>query len=93
MEHVVNMHDAKSLLSKLVQLAQQGEVVVIAIHGKPAVRLVPIRPQPVFGLMKGVWPELPMSAFAPMADQDLEDNFGTEFVELMDAIAAAERNK
>jgi antitoxin (DNA-binding transcriptional repressor) of toxin-antitoxin stability system len=32
MDHVVNMHEAKSQLSKLVALAQQGESVTIAIR-------------------------------------------------------------
>jgi len=53
MNHVVNMHEAKSQLSKLVALAQQGESVTIAIHGRPVAKLVPIKPQPVFGLGKG----------------------------------------
>jgi prevent-host-death family protein len=36
----VNMLEAKNQLSKLVKAAQAGEVVVIANHGVPAVRLV-----------------------------------------------------
>jgi prevent-host-death family protein len=70
MEHVVNMHEAKSQLSKLVALAQQGESVTIAIHGKPVVKLVPIKPQPVFGLGKDQCPPVPWSAFAPMSDEE-----------------------
>jgi antitoxin (DNA-binding transcriptional repressor) of toxin-antitoxin stability system len=44
---VVNMHDAKTRLSKLV--------VVIAVNGTPAARLVPIEPRPKvkWGLLKG----------------------------------------
>ncbi len=37
----VNMHEAKTNLSKLVRSALEGEDVVIARHGKPMVRLVP----------------------------------------------------
>jgi prevent-host-death family protein len=37
-----NMHEAKSQLSKLVDLVRQGEEVVIARNGKPAARLVPV---------------------------------------------------
>lgn len=62
MEHVVNMHEAKSQLSRLVALAQQGESVTIAIHGRPVAKLVPIRPQPVFGLGKDLCPPVPWSA-------------------------------
>ncbi|MFZ5594501.1 MAG: type II toxin-antitoxin system Phd/YefM family antitoxin [Pseudomonadota bacterium] len=39
----VNMHDAKSQLSKLVEQALSGEDVVIAKAGVPAVRLVPVQ--------------------------------------------------
>lgn len=37
----VNMHEAKSKLSKLAELACQGEKVVIAKAGKPYLDLVP----------------------------------------------------
>jgi prevent-host-death family protein len=40
----VNMHDAKSQLSKLVEAVESGETdqVVIARNGRPAARLVPM---------------------------------------------------
>ena len=37
----VNMHEAKSNLSKLVGRAERGEEIVICRAGTPAVRLVP----------------------------------------------------
>jgi len=40
---VVNMHEAKSTLSKLVEEAESGEEIVIARAGEPVVRLVPVR--------------------------------------------------
>lgn len=72
-EHVVNVHEAKSQLSKLVALAQQGESVTIAIHGKPVAKLMPIKPQPVFGLGKDECPPVPWSAFAPTSDEEAAD--------------------
>jgi prevent-host-death family protein len=39
----VNMHEAKTTLSRLVERALAGEEVVIAKDGKPLVKLVPIR--------------------------------------------------
>jgi antitoxin (DNA-binding transcriptional repressor) of toxin-antitoxin stability system len=39
MATVVNMHDAKSSLSRLVKRAVAGEEIVIAKNGKPLVRL------------------------------------------------------
>ncbi len=70
MEHIVKMHEAKSQLSKLVALAQQGDSVMIAIHGKPVARLLPTRPQPVFGLGQDQCPPVRWSAFAPLADEE-----------------------
>ena len=39
----VNMHEAKSQLSRLAELAWQGEEVVICKAGKPWLHLVPYR--------------------------------------------------
>ena len=41
--HTVNMHEAKTKLSSLVQQALNGEDIVIARAGKPLVRLVPFQ--------------------------------------------------
>jgi prevent-host-death family protein len=40
----VNIHDAKTNLSKLVAAVEKGEEVIIARNGKPAVQLVRIAP-------------------------------------------------
>ena len=42
MEHIINMHEAKTQLSKLVAFAQRGESVTISCHGKPVAKLVPV---------------------------------------------------
>ena len=39
----VNIHQAKTGLSRLVEQAEAGEEIVIARAGKPAARLVPLR--------------------------------------------------
>jgi prevent-host-death family protein len=39
MATAVNMHEAKSSLSKLVKKAEAGEDIIIARNGKPVVRL------------------------------------------------------
>ncbi|PXX23118.1 MULTISPECIES: type II toxin-antitoxin system Phd/YefM family antitoxin [Burkholderia] len=52
----VNIHDAKTNFSRLVDAAAAGEEIVIAKAGKPAARLVPIepaKPQRRFGGLKG----------------------------------------
>lgn len=38
----VNIHEAKTNFSKLIEAVGQGEEIVIAKAGKPAARLVPI---------------------------------------------------
>ncbi len=49
----VNMHEAKSDLSRLVAAAWQGEEVIIMRAGKPVARLVPIREERRPGLARG----------------------------------------
>lgn len=38
----INLYDAKTHLSELVQRAAAGEEIVIARHGRPIARLVPL---------------------------------------------------
>lgn len=58
---IVNIHDAKTQLSKLLEQVQSGEDVVIAKAGTPIVRLVPYAPPkrkiaPPGGMMgEGFW--------------------------------------
>lgn len=41
---IVNVHEAKTHLSKLLERVAQGEEVTIAKAGRPVARLVPLRP-------------------------------------------------
>lgn len=55
----VNVHEAKTHLSRLLERVEQGEQIVIARAGKPVARLVPIEAtagkRPI-GLYKGqIW--------------------------------------
>lgn len=52
----VNIHDAKTHLSKLIERAVAGEDVIIAKAGKPLVRLTALEPPPRksrIGFLKG----------------------------------------
>ena len=53
----INIHEAKTQLSQLVDAAHRGETIIIAKAGKPMAKLVPLSHGPkrkvVFGLMKG----------------------------------------
>lgn len=40
--HTVNIHDAKTQLSRLVEQAAKGESFIIAKAGKPMVKVVPL---------------------------------------------------
>jgi prevent-host-death family protein len=57
---IVNIHEAKTHLSRLVEKAAKGEAFIIAKAGKPMVKVVPLeeaeqsKPAPQrFGFMKG----------------------------------------
>lgn len=54
--HPVNIFEAKTQLSKLVEKAEHGQDVVIARAGKPVARLTQLEPvkRPIrFGMLKG----------------------------------------
>ena len=40
----INIHDAKTQLSKLVDQAARGEAFIIAKAGKPMVKVIPLEP-------------------------------------------------
>ena len=46
MMQTVNMHEAKTQLSKLVARASAGEAIIVAKGGKPAARLGPLEEVP-----------------------------------------------
>jgi prevent-host-death family protein len=71
----VNMFKAKSALSKLVKQVESGaeEEIIIARHGKPAAKLVPLYPVtrgPVrLGLLKGKYASVSQDEFYEMNDE------------------------
>ena len=74
---LVNIHEAKTHLSRLVERVQAGEEIIIAKAGRPAARLVPIegerRPVKIGGL----------KARAP-----IPDDFNTMFEKEIEALFA-----
>lgn len=74
----VNMHEAKTHLSELVKAAEAGEVVVIARHGRPVVRLESVKRKGKgirLETLKGMFPSIPKDFDAPLADTQLSSNF------------------
>ena len=70
MPQLVNIYDAKTQLSRLVDRAAAGEEILIGRAGKPLVRLVPvddIGPRKP-GLLKGI--SVPDALFAPLSDEE-----------------------
>jgi len=69
----VNIHEAKTHLSKLLARVQGGEEIVIAKGGRPVARLVPYRKVGVrtFGVDLGVF-EVPEDFDAPLDPEVLE---------------------
>jgi len=84
--NVVNVHDAKTHLSRLLDRAAAGEEIVIGRAGKPVARLVPLeRRRPVrFGLLKG---QIDMAGFDE-ADADIELQLASSVIEPTDASGA-----
>jgi len=73
---IVNMHEAKTNLSKLAQKVIKGERVIISKNNEPIMELVPYKREPkksAFGILKG---QITMNESFWEADK--------EFIELLD---------
>jgi prevent-host-death family protein len=70
----VNIFEAKTQLSKLIEMVERGEEVIIARAGKPVARLTQLKPEKkpiIFGLMKGqIW--VADDFDAPLPDEILD---------------------
>lgn len=65
---MVNVHDAKTQLSRLIDRAHAGEEIVLAKAGKPYARLVPLAPVREPGGLDG---ELGDEFFDALPDDEL----------------------
>jgi prevent-host-death family protein len=78
---IVNVHQAKTHLSQLLQDVQQGQEVVIARSGVPIARLVPWKPE-----------GLPVAAPGAMRGQIvMASDFDAPLDALFDELAGADR--
>lgn len=68
----VNVHEAKTHLSRLLLRVAAGEEIVIARAGKPIARLVPVEPKPqrIIGQDDGLF-KVPDDFDAPLPDEVL----------------------
>ena len=80
----VNMLEAKTNLSRLVESVESGAEteIVIARNGKPAARLVPIKAEPDvsrrLGLLQGQYPAISLEDFNAVDDEVLGLFYGEE---------------
>ena len=68
----VNIHEAKTSLSRLLDAAAKGEEVIIAKAGKPVARLIPIgKPERKPGALQGTF-VVDEKFFEPLPDNELK---------------------
>lgn len=73
---IVNIHAAKTQLSRLLEQVEEGEEIVIARAGKPIARIVPLvptRPKRRLGILEGQY------TVADNIDDPLPDDLLEEF--------------
>jgi len=76
----VNIHEAKTRLSQLVEAAEAGEKVVLARAGKPVAELVRLKPRQGvrLGALKGMFPDEVLAAAAKrLSRKELDRLFGS----------------
>lgn len=70
----VNVHEAKTQLSKLIEAVEAGEEIIIARAGKPVARLMPLeasKPRRQLGMLAGQL-TVPDDFDAPLPDEVLK---------------------
>ena len=71
----VNVHDAKTHLSRLLARVQAGETIVIAKAGREVALLVPIDSRPALrpmGMDRGLY-EVPEDFDAPLSEEEIRE--------------------
>jgi prevent-host-death family protein len=76
---VVNMHEAKTHLSRLVERVEAGEEIVIGRAGKPVAKLVPYRDERAVRRGLGAW-----KGRVKIAD-DFDDDLPAEILKAFEA--------
>ena len=69
---MINVHDAKTQFSKLLEQAHAGQEIILAKAGKPYARMVPlasVAPKRQRGRMKGINDD---AFFDPLPDEELK---------------------
>ncbi|MEM6430275.1 MAG: type II toxin-antitoxin system Phd/YefM family antitoxin [Deinococcota bacterium] len=70
MATTVNVHEAKTHLSRLLERVKNGEEIILAKGGVPYARLIPLaKPERELGFVNGTVPE---DFFEPLPQDELE---------------------
>ncbi len=72
----VNVHEAKTQLSRLLELVEEGETIVIARNGQPVAELVRVLKKPglPFGIAAGTTLVPPDDSWwQPLSDKEADD--------------------
>lgn len=76
MHDQVNVYEAKTHLSKLLDRVEHGEQIVIARNGRPVAELVAHAPKPSRAAFRGIWKgQIDMSRFDE-SDEEIAREFG-----------------
>ena len=70
--NIVNVHEAKTHLSRLLEQVHNGQEIVIAKAGKPYARLVPLEVQPPVRQPGRLPGRLTDAFFEPLPDAELD---------------------
>lgn len=73
----VNVYDAKTNLSRLLERVEQGEQVVIARYGRPVAELVRHVPKSGRAAFRGSWKGLVDMSRFDESDEEIAREFGT----------------
>ena len=72
MSHVVNVHEAKTHLSKLLERAHAGQEIILAKAGKPYARLMPLAQEPAQRQPGRLAGRVDDAFFEPLPDDELQ---------------------
>jgi prevent-host-death family protein len=71
MTAVVNVHEAKTHLSRLLERVHAGEEIILAKSGKPYARLLPIREEPLSRRPGRLTGRIGEAFFEPLPEEEL----------------------
>lgn len=72
MTRMVNVHEAKTHLSKLLEQAHAGQEIILAKAGKPYARLMPLAPEPSKRRPGRLAGRVGDAFFEPLPDEELD---------------------